>query len=698
MEAKLNTDAYNQTSPNVLDRLKPEQAIRLAKKKIKEGSFEDAKGIYKDILVKFPKNKKAIDGIKTLSGGSIAHVSKNQEPPQDQQQHLVNLYQHGQLQQILDKAKQWMSQFPNSVTLHSMCGAAHTGLGHIEAAIESYKSALNINPSYAEAHNNLGKLYYNMGIGQQIRGESEAAIGNFKKSLKIVPNHAQSYLNMGNAQKSKGDLEAAIGSYKQALHLKSDYMDAYYNLAVLLQEKGNLKDAIDNYESAVKLNPDYAEAYNNMGTALSEQGDIDAAIDSFERSLSIKPDYAEAYNNMGCSLHDKGSTEAAIDSFERALHIKPDYAEAYSNLGGVLEAKGAKAAAIESYKKALQLNPNYAEVHRDLSTLTKYDERTQHVVHMQNILQENILTEDQRCHLSFALAKVFEDLDDLDQSFYYLELGNLLRKNQLNYNIKKDFKLFDQLKNTYPFLKKSIPQRIEVSNGPTPIFILGMTRSGTSLVEQIVSSHSMVAGAGELDYVAKMGGDYALGLTKFSPEALLEFRKRYLDALVKHSNGKSIVTDKMPENFKYIGLILSVFPEAKIVHLKRNPAATCWSNYKHYFPTKGLGHCYELDDLVTYYGLYQKLMQFWQEQFGNRIYNLDYDSLTINQDHETRKLIQHLGLEWQSDCLSPQDNKRSVRTASLQQVRKKVYQGSSQKWQKFEPYLNGVFDQLDKYY
>jgi tetratricopeptide (TPR) repeat protein len=298
VEAKLNTDAYNQTSPNVLDRLKPEQAIRLAKKKIKEGSFEDAKGIYKDILVKFPKNKKAIDGIKTLSGGSIAHVSKNQEPPQDQQQHLVNLYQHGQLQQILDKAKQWMSQFPNSVTLHSMCGAAHAGLGHIEAAIESYKSALNINPSYAEAHNNLGKLYYNMGIGQQIRGESEAAIGNFKKSLKIVPNHAQSYLNMGNAQKSKGDLEAAIGSYRQALHLKSDYMDAYYNLAVLLQEKGNLKDAIDNYESAVKLNPDYAEAYNNMGTALSEQGDIDAAIDSFERSLSIKPDYAEAHNNM----------------------------------------------------------------------------------------------------------------------------------------------------------------------------------------------------------------------------------------------------------------------------------------------------------------------------------------------------------------------------------------------------------------
>ena len=313
---------------------------------------------------------------------------------------------------------------------------------------------------------------------------------------------------------------------------------------------------------------------------------------------------------------------------------------------------------------------------------------------MQNLHQDKNITEDQRCHLGFALAKVFEDLNDLDQSFSYLALGNELRKNQLDYDVKKDIKSFDLLKNTYPILKSFVPPIHETTNGPKPIFILGMPRSGTSLVEQIVSSHSSISGGGELNYINQFGAEYATGLTRVNSEVLLDFRNRYLSALEKHSHGRSIVTDKMPTNFKYIGLILSAFPEAKIIHVKRNPEATCWSNYKHYFATKGLGHCYELNDLVTYYGLYQKLMQFWQDQFGGRIYNLNYDNLTINQEKETRALLQHLNLQWEEDCLSPQNNKRPVRTASQQQIRQKVYQESSQKWRKFEPFISGAFDSL----
>ena len=141
-------------------------------------------------------------------------------------------------------------------------------------------------------------------------------------------------------------------------------------------------------------------------------------------------------------------------------------------------------------------------------------------------------------------------------------------------------------------------------------------------------------------------------------------------------------------------MILLAFPEAIIIHVKRNAAATCWSNYKHYFPAKGFAHCYELNDLVTYYGLYQELMQFWQEQFGNRIYNLNYDNLTINQEKETRALFQYVGLQWEEGCLSPQNNKRSVRTVSQQQVRHQVYQNSSQKWRKFESFIGGAFDSL----
>ena len=221
-----------------------------------------------------------------------------------------------------------------------------------------------------------------------------------------------------------------------------------------------------------------------------------------------------------------------------------------------------------------------------------------------------------------------------------------------------------------------------------------MPRSGTTLIEQIVSSHPQVAGAGELRYVEDFGGAIATGSLEISEKNVIEFRQRYLNALKKRSQNKSIVTDKMPQNFIYIALILSAFPKAKIIHTEREPAATCWSNYRSYFSSRGLGYCYNLDDLVQYYGLYKDLMQFWHQKYAKRIYNLNYDNLTIKQEEETRKLIHYTELEWDNACLFPQNNKRAVRTASQQQIRKKVYRGSSQKWRKFEPFLDGAFDKL----
>jgi hypothetical protein len=172
---------------------------------------------------------------------------------------------------------------------------------------------------------------------------------------------------------------------------------------------------------------------------------------------------------------------------------------------------------------------------------------------------------------------------------------------------------------------------------------------------------------------------------------LTEFRKTYLDELAKVSNGKQFVIDKMPQNFHYIGLILSAFPESKIVHVTRDPAATCWSNFKHYFSSTGLGYSYDIEDTVSYFRMYQDLMSFWDDLYGDHIYHLDYDKLTLDQELETRKLIEHLELNWEDACLSPQENNRIVKTASQQQVREKVYTGSSQAWRKFEPYLEGVF-------
>jgi hypothetical protein len=227
-----------------------------------------------------------------------------------------------------------------------------------------------------------------------------------------------------------------------------------------------------------------------------------------------------------------------------------------------------------------------------------------------------------------------------------------------------------------------------------PIFIVGMPRSGTTITEQIISSHPQVTGGGELDFVAEFGATLARGGSQVNDNSLLIFREKYLSKLQEIANGKTIVTDKMPLNFRYLGLLAAAFPEAKIVHLQRDPAAVCWENYKKYFGSKALGYSYGLDDVVTYYSLYQKLMKFWENELGNKIYHLDYELLTTNQESETRKLIDYLELDWDEKLLSPQDNSRHVKTASNIQIRQKVYQGSSLQWKKYEPFINGAFDGL----
>ena len=221
-----------------------------------------------------------------------------------------------------------------------------------------------------------------------------------------------------------------------------------------------------------------------------------------------------------------------------------------------------------------------------------------------------------------------------------------------------------------------------------------MPRSGTTLVEQIISSHSMVTGGGELSYVFKFGMDLSLNTVLPNAENISEFRENYLSELAKLSKGVRFITDKMPHNFRFIPLICAALPEAKIIHVRRDPKATCWSNFKQYFDTSGLGYCYNLKDVVEYYGLYSSYMKFLQPQYNSQIYNLDYDNLTENQESETKKIIKYLDLQWEEACLYPQNNDRSVRTASQQQVRQKIYQGSSMEWKKYKIYLTNMFEKL----
>ena len=648
------TQIASEAQPNILDSLKLDQAISLAKKKEKAGSPEESRRIYEDILVKFPKNKRAIDGLKLLAGKSVGKASKTEDAPKEELQSLMTLYNNGQRALVVEQAQTLTKQYPRAFAVWNLMGASAAQIGQLDQAIFAFKRVLTIKPDYAGAYNNLG-----------------------------------------NALRAQGELEEALETYNKALAIAPDYAEAYSNMGVTLQELGKLEEAIEAYNKALAIKFDYAEAYNNMGIALREQGELEKAIETYNKALAIAPDYAEAYSNMGVTLQELGKLEEAIEAYNKALAINPDYAETYNNMGVTLQEQGKLEEAIEAYTKALTIKPDYAEVHRHLSILTKYTTDTAQISEVEALLQQADINDSTRCNLLYTHAKMQEDLGNLSAAFDSYVTGGDLRQKLLAYEFSQDEQLFGRIRQTAPQFKDVV---LDVTGEPvrhTPIFILGMPRSGTTLVEQIISSHSEVIGAGELKYVSLFGANLVKGISDPTLEAVSLFREQYLAQLSKSADGQAFITDKMPENFRYIALICAALPESKIVHVRRSAEATCWSNFKHYFGTKGLGYSYNLRDTIAYYELYRDLMHFWSQSYSDRIYHLDYDKLTEDQEPETRRLIERLGLNWEYQCLAPQDNKRSVKTASQQQVRQKVYRGSSQVWRKYEPFLDGAFNGLE---
>ena len=717
---QLEADTSSQSKPNIFDTLNLDEALRLAKNKVKEGLPEEAKRIYQDILEKFPKNKRAQHGLAVFN--KLKKSAATQGPAQDTIDQLIQLYDQGQFAAVVEQAQTLTEKYPGAFIVWNILGAALNGLEKTVEASTAFKKVTELNPTYDDGFNNLGvtlkdqgkldeaiaaykkalslkpdhaKAYNNLGVTLQEQGKLDEAIAAYKKALSLKPDYAEAYNNMGVTLQEQGKLAGAIEAYNKALAINPEYAEAYNNMGAILQEQGKLAEATGAYNKALTFKPDYAQAHNNMGNALQEQGKLDEAIAAYNNALSLKPDHADAYNNMGNALKEQGKLDEAIATYNQALSLKPDHADAYNNMGNALKDQGKLDEAIASFKKALSLKPDHTGALKNISSLIKYKYDDTQVAVVNEMIQRSDLKDEDRCHLHYTFAKMSEDLDDLGAAYNHYVAGGKLKQKLLSYDFKQDELKFNQVKNTAPKFKELVLDNLIEATTNTPIFILGMPRSGTTLVEQIISSHSQVHGAGEIPLLGRFGGTLSFGNQIVNSDNVIQIRNAYLTELEKISNGCHFVTDKLPHNFQFIALILTALPEVKVIHVKRDPAATCWSNFKHYFDSKGLGYSYDLANTVGYFRLYQDLMDFWDKQYSDQIYHLDYDKLTREQESETRGLIRYIGLDWEDNCLSPHENKRSVRTASQRQVREKVYTGSSQTWRKFKPYLNGVFDEFE---
>ena len=584
--------------------------------------------------------------------------------------------------------------------------------GNLKRAKNLYLSILKDNPQNLQAIKGLEALKEDKNVNNQLElsqeqinsvialyssGNIQDAIDKIKSLNNDFPNVPLLFNILGVCYKSLGQLAAAAKMLETAITIKPDYAEAYYNLGVTLAANGELKAAVKPYKTAIALIPNYPDAHNNLGNIFKKLGNFKAAIESYQWAVSYKPGkFAGTEFNLGTLFSDIDH-KTAINHFEKAIAIKPDFAEAYYSLGLVFKDLGLESKAIESYKKAINIRPDYIDVYKDLSNIQKFKKNDIHLLHMQKLLAKSDLSKLDCINLNFALANANEGLKNQDEQFKYLNEGNRLRKINLNYSFDNDQQLFSKIKKKF----KSLPSIVEKSSYWTstirPIFIVGMPRSGTSLIEQIIASHNEVFGAGELDFLNNiMFKELKEQSDKdgFSENALLSIRQNYLDSLSRLNTSKKIITDKLPLNFRYIGFILSAFPEAKIIHVKRDSIATCWSIYKHYFSSKGTGWAYSQKDIAKYYGLYLELMEFWHEIYPNQIYDLGYEDLTTNQEEETQKLLEYCELEWDQDCLNFHTNERAVHTASLMQVRKKMYQGSSEVWKQYSAHLEPLIKGL----
>ncbi|MFV2015636.1 MAG: sulfotransferase, partial [Candidatus Heimdallarchaeota archaeon] len=427
----------------------------------------------------------------------------------------------------------------------------------------------------------------------------------------------------------------------------------------------------------LKTYPRSLVVISTLGMALKGQGKLHAAVQAFDKEIEIKPSYA-AYGGRGNILHDLGQLKEALKSYDKAIEIEPGYA-VYDGRGNVLKALGQLKEAVKSFEKAIEIKSDYAEAHLHLSALKKYKPDDVHVELMEHFYTDSESSGPDHMYFCFALAKAYEDLGEYDKSFNYITEGNQLRNEELNYHIDNDRKKISRIKEFFDAGSLDI---VPVGNTLIQnIFIVGMPRSGTSLVEQILASHTKVHGAGELERMGNLvnqiltrplGQNVGQDKIQLSKKEINSVYNGYLGALAELNVSEKIITDKNPYNFQSIGFILSAFPEAKIVHLSRDSRATCWSIYKRCFSSTGNGYAYDPADLVEYYKLYIDLMSFWRERYPDSIYDLCYEELTNNQEQETRNLLEFCNLEWEEQCLDFHKTKNVVRTTSSAQVRKKM--------------------------
>jgi len=502
-------------------------------------------------------------------------------------------------------------------------------------------------------------------------------------NLKTLENKINIIKNKFNV----GKFDEVIRDTKILLKKYSDQQILYNILTLCYHRKGENDKAIELLLGAIKKNPKNIFFLNNLGISYYNKKDLVEAEYYFKRALEINPKHVNALNNLANLKNDLNHIEEAKEIYIKVLKINDNLLVPQNNLAALYQSTGDFKKSIFHYRRSLEINPKFTKADRNISMMTKYAAKNQHFLEMQKKVESEDLNKNEKIELHFALGKAYDDLKDYKNSFLNINLANSLKKEMTKYNIESDVRLFKNIKNF--FSKKKLNQLN--ANNKKIIFILGMPRSGTSLAEQIISSHKNVYGGGEIHLLAKF---FTEKLKKNSQEInfdndLHNFQKEYLEIISAIDNSKKVFTDKAPLNFRWIGFIDILFPNSKIIHCKRKKIDNCWSIYKNNFDGN-IDFSNNLEDLNLYYNVYEDLMKFWNEEFEDKIYNLNYEELIKDTENQIKLLIKFCDLDWDANCLKFYQNTKTIKTVSFAQARKPIYTSSINASDKYSAYLKNL--------
>lgn len=584
--------------------------------------------------------------------------------------------------------------YPEIPKAHQELGHALFGLGRGIEAVECFQRVTELTPDRSVA-------FQDLSVALSKIGRDKAAREALEQSFRLDP--GRKHLLTGAEHHREGRYEEAERIYREVLAREPNNISAIRLLGSLASDTSRHGIALRQLRKAVELAPNFFAAWVDLARELSEQELFEECERALRRAIRLEPELPHPWTLLGNMLSKAGRYDEAVEAFNEALKKEPDHSGSLAGLGHLLRTIGRQDEAVTTYRQCIGKYPAFGEAYWSLANLKTFRFSDEELAIMEGHVDSKRLLEETRVCFNFALGKAYEDREEYDRAFAHIERGNSMRRMNENYDPVQTETIHDRIIDTFnvDFLKANEGQG---DPDPSPIFIVGLPRSGSTLLEQILASHSQVEGTHELADLPRVirtinrenpsGKHYPEAFHLYEVEKFRTLGKQYLDATERHRHGAPRFTDKMPNNFPSVGMIHLLLPNATIVNARRHPLDSCMGSYKQLF-FKGQSFSYDLVEIGEYYLEYQRMMDYWDQVLPGKVLTVQYEEMVSDQENQTHRLLEHCKLPWEENCLRFYENKRAVNTASSEQVRQPIYSKSVNSWRRFEAHLEPLIEVLE---